>query len=519
MKNIKININNKKFSWSASFKASLMLLMMLGLSYSCADLDEVPFSELSPDNHFQNRANLESSVTGMYDAFYSDREFFFLLYPACTGPSPISKTRFPANENNTGVYTYMTFNSTTNFSKRLWVQGYSAILNANTIMENANRATDLSEDEIETYIAEARWVRAFTYFWMVRFLGDVPLHINTADSFSTSNISLPRSPATEVYDQIIEDLLYAEAENRLPLTRPGAENSRPTIGSAKALLGEVYLQMAGLPLQQTENYQKAADKLLEVVQQDTYKLEENFTDIFDVDNEFNAEIITGFSFPQVNDFQNLYGWALSAPGFTDFGGFMQWGFTKDFYDSFNANDTRRDVSAVFSYTHATTGEEIVWGDASTYTEKRGPDPAVYDATTGMGTAKYRTLAGNRPILNESDVIFTRYADVLLMLAEANIGAGNSGGALPYINEVRQRAGIPDLASVTLDDVKQERLWELSGEFQEYPDLQRWGDLETAIMEGEQSSQTGYDPKFELWPIHVDILNGNTNLDQNLGWEQ
>jgi len=512
---MKTNFKNMKSIQTTSFKGFLVSLIALGMTFSCAELDEVPFSELTSDNFFDSKTSVESAVTSMYDAFYSDRELFFLLWPACTGPSPISKTRFPANENNTGVYTYMTFNETTNFSKRLWVQGYSAILNANTIIENVSKAEDLSETEIESYIAEARWVRAFTYFWLVRFLGEVPLHISTETSFSTANASLSRSSIKDVYDVIVEDLLYAET--RLPVTRPDKENSRPTEGAAKALLGEVYLQMAGLPMNKTENYQKAVDKLLEVVQSGTYSLVPSFNDIFDVNNEFNEEIIIGFSFPQVPDFQHLFAWGLSAPGTTDFGGFMQWGFTKDFYDSFDAIDTRRDVSAVYSYT-SVQGENIVWGDASTYTKRTKFDPPVYDESTGMGTLKYRALANNHIFRNESDLIFVRYADVLLMLAEAYIGAGNPALGLPYVNEVRERAGIPNLTSLTLEDVKQERLWELAGEFQEYPDLQRWGDLESAILEGEQSSQTGYNPKLELWPIHVDILDGNTNLVQNPLWE-
>ena len=517
MKNIISTQNKVKLRLKSSLilKGFLVLFYMIGLPYSCADLEEVPFSELTPNNFFQNKENVEAAVTGMYDALYSDREFFFLLWPACSGPSPATMTRFPSNENNTGVYTYMTYNTTTNFSKRLWVQGYSAIMNANTIIENANRASDLSQAEVETYIAEARWVRAFNYFWLVRFLGDVPLHLSTDGSSTKDNSSFPRSPVADVYKEIVADLQYAET--RLPVTRPPSENSRPTIGSAKSLLGEVYLQMAGLPLQQTENYQLAADKLLEVVQSGTYSLVDDYDRIFDVDNEFNEEVIVGFSFPQVDDFQHLFAWGLSAPGYTEFGGFMQWGFTGDFFDSFDPNDSRANVSALRTYTHFLTGENIVWNDESTYTEFRNFDPTVYDETTGLGTSKFRANADNFIFRNETDLILIRYADVLLMLAEAYVGTGNPAAALPYINQVRERAGISPLASVTLNDIKQERLWELSGEFQEYPDLQRWGDLEQAVLDGPQSSQTGYNSKNELWPIHIDILNGNPNLTQNPGW--
>ena len=143
MKNIISTQNKVKLRLKSSLilKGFLVLFYMIGLPYSCADLEEVPFSELTPNNFFQNKENVEAAVTGMYDALYSDREFFFLLWPACSGPSPATMTRFPSNENNTGVYTYMTYNTTTNFSKRLWVQGYSAIMNANTIIENANRAS------------------------------------------------------------------------------------------------------------------------------------------------------------------------------------------------------------------------------------------------------------------------------------------------------------------------------------------------------------------------------------------
>ena len=94
MKNINFTHNKTRLNFQSSLilKGLLIGFFIIGLPYSCADLEEAPFSELTPNNYFQNKENLEAAITGMYDALYSDREYFFLLWPACSGPSSATMT-------------------------------------------------------------------------------------------------------------------------------------------------------------------------------------------------------------------------------------------------------------------------------------------------------------------------------------------------------------------------------------------------------------------------------------------
>jgi hypothetical protein len=361
---------------------------------------------------------------------------------------------------------------------------------------------------------------------MVRVFGGVPLHLEPTNEVSDDLLngnSLPRNTAQEVYDAIIADLQYAE--DKLPATRPSNENGRPTNGSVKSLLGEVYLQMAGL--KQTNpslgitggSYQLAVDKLLEVVNSNVYDLQPTYGAVFDTNNEFNSEVIWGQPNIIGNTLAaNLIPWSMRPPNTpgaaaAGVGGFNEWGLSLEFYESFDPTDPRRDVTMAYSYT-AFNGQTI------TFNQPPFPvfeyEIAAYDERTGLGFNKWFKGGGNGNNFNENDDVFIRYADVLLMLAEAYVGDNKPAQALPYINEVRDRVGLDLLTSVTLEDIKQERAWELAGEYQEYFDLQRWGDVEKAMIEG-PDVVAQYGQKYETMPLPTDALQRNANLVQNEGW--
>ena len=127
------------------------------------------------------------------------------------------------------------------------------------------------------------------------------------------------------------------------------------------------------------------------------------------------------------------------------------------------------------------------------------------------------------LASENDHIFIRYADVLLSLAEAYIGAGSPELALPHINRVRKRAfgqdnDLTETNGVALLELlKLERGWELAGEYTEYHDLQRWGDVKRAMEAGPSVTQA-YNSKYETMPLPTTALEFNSNLEQNEGWE-
>ena len=131
-------------------------------------------------------------------------------------------------------------------------------------------------------------------------------------------------------------------------------------------------------------------------------------------------------------------------------------------------------------------------------------------------------APDSPFSHRSDFIFMRYGDVLLMLAEA-LNESGSSLALTYLNEIRNRAGLDNITTADQSElrevIKQERKWELAGEFTEYPDLQRWGDIEQSLQNNEDAQFFGtvYNPKLELLPIPQSQIDNNENLVQNPGY--
>ena len=406
-----------------------------------------------------------------------------------------------------------------------WVGFYRGINRANIFMEKVSLA-GLESTLEEKKIAEAKFMRAFYYYNLVKLFGEVPLHLVPTSDFNEVNTHLPRSPITDVYDAIIEDLKYAET--RLPLTQPVGQASA---GAAKALLGKVYLTMAGKPLEQTEMYALAASKLKEI--EGDYILEDNFSDVFAKANEnSNTEVI--FSRAAISNFPGAgtgltYFAAAPKTPYAQWngGGQFQFSCTETFYNSFNSNDVRRDVTMMYSYTNI-DGVPIEYNSPSNPTNSgvsSFPIPASPYTGIPFGKLKETEAITGDPFQHGTDIIYIRYADVLLMIAESLNESGSSPEALIYLNKVRLRANLVDETTTDQSDlrdaIKQERKWELAGEHVEYYDLQRWGDIEASMTVNEDTQSLGasYNIRCELLPIPRNQIEANPNLlPQNPGYE-
>ena len=496
-------------------KRVLSIITALLAVVGCQDLEEVPFSSLSVDNIYRNEADVDAALLGIYASLNSGvSDLWFFLATSGPGESVVVRLKGDGNQGRL---------SSLNFTPQdahgvWWNNFYQGINRANTVIANVGRA-GLDPELEEEKIAEARFMRGFCYFNLAKWFGGVPLYEEATTDFSDDFIKRPRSTLEEVYDVVIQDFEYAS--ERLPEQWDASNLGRATSGAATAYLGKVYLNMAGKPLEQTDKYQLAADKLQEVVDQGTYSLQPNFADVFSIDNEFNSEII--FARPDIR--QNGAGTVLTffagVPNspFANRNGQYQFGFTEDFYNSFDPADLRRDATLLYSYVDA-DGREVTFND---------PDNPMlpfggYNDPKGIGFGKLKDPGNNvSAFAHENDIIFMRYADVLLMLAEALTEAGNPSVALPYLNQVRQRAGLPDVtttdAGELIDIIKQERKWELAGEYTEYPDLQRWGDIEESLANNQDAIFFGtvYRPAIELLPLPQNQLDANENLEQNPGY--
>lgn len=493
---------------------SKIMVLMLFCLYSCEPLEEVPFSSLSAENLYQNEEDVDAALFGVYSSLnVGIDDLWYFLSTSGPGESVVVTLKSDGNQGRLSSISPIPEDAHGTW----WTNFYQGINRANSLMAHVSRAGLDSELE-EQKIAEARFLRGFFYFNLVKWFGGVPLHLEETTDFSDESIKKPRASIEEVYGIIIEDLTYAES--RLPLTWGGANHGRATSGAAKAFLGKVYLNMAGKPLEQEDKYQLAIEKLREVVNSGNYALQEDFANVFSLENELNSEII----FARTNVRDNAAGTVLpffaGVPNtpYAFGGGQFQFGFTETFYNSFEEGDTRRDVTLIYSYEDM-NGETVVFNDPD-----NPPLPYPYEEPNGIGFGKLKDPAnGISPFAHANDIIYLRYADVLLMLAEALNEMGNSSEALTYLNMVRNRAGLNDITTTVpvelLEIIKQERKWELAGEYQEYPDLQRWGDIEESIRNNEDAQFFGisYSPKMELLPIPQSQLDANENLTQNTGY--
>jgi hypothetical protein len=494
---------------------SFAVFLLIAIS-GCETLDEVPYSFIGVENIYKNEGDIDKAILGAYQPIFQDGVNDLWLFLALSGPSENVTVRLKAGAQ--GRLASVEFRDS-DPQIGMWNNYYRGINRANTVIENIS-TVGLDPTLAEQKIAEARFIRAYYYFNLAHMFGGVPLHLTSTTSFDDNSVKKPRATLEEVYAVVEEDLMYAES--RLKESWDATNLGRATSGAAKAFLGKLYITMAGKPLQTAGMYEKAATKLAEIV--GDYSLVPSYANVFDINNEFNSEII--FARPNITNIGGsgtvltFFAGAPNTP-FSFNGGQYQFALSEAFYDSFDPADERRDGSMLYAYTNR-NGVDVTYdrtGAATGGLQFGGPRKP-----NGIPFNKLRDPeASTAPFDHGNDIIFMRYADVLLLLAEANNEKGSSSAALPFLNEVRNRAGLGDITTSDQAElraiIKQERKWELAGEYTEYYDLQRWGDLEASMAINPDAIQlnVSYEPKLELYPIPLSQLQANENLTQNPGY--
>ncbi len=395
---------------------------------------------------------------------------------------------------------------------QLWRRGYYGISRANTVIINAD--PEASKKSVE-YIAEAKFLRAYFYFELVKFFGDIPLITKT---LSPSEYNQERVPTSQVYEQVIEDLKEAIPD----LAVSPDEKYRATRGAAQALLGKVYLYMASpyyhqqynFELSRTDYYNLAIEQFEPVITSPLYDLEPVYDNIWRYEYENGVESIFEIEYANIErggDWGNgrVNGGnidvQMSGPrGISTDTLNAGWGFDMVSEDLIAAYDAEGDVirkegtayGGAFLNSIGASGWEENEGFTGWFSKKRAP----WRNATSTSSPEWNYETNERMI---------RYADVLLMMAEAIIGSG-SGDPDQYFNEVRERAKLVPIFGVTLDDIKKERRLELAMEGFRFFDLVRWGNAPAVL--GDRGFVEG---KHEVFPIpQEEIINSNYALTQN-----
>lgn len=389
----------------------------------------------------------------------------------------------------------------------LWQKNYTGVYRANLVLEKIEKALGLPAHFKSRVIAEAKTLRAYFYFDLVRFFGRVPL---ITASIPTSELySQQQAEATAIYAQIEKDL--TEARPDLPVTLPVSELGRLTRGAATAILGKAILYQNN-PARMAE----AANLLKEVNTSPAYHLLPNYGDIFRPDNKFHAESILEIPHSNLAAWGD-WGWinggegnvAPQFVGAADYNGPLYsggWGFcpiTEDLVAAMTG-DPRFPHTIIDGNAMKAQGAKYNarYQNTDYFVRKYAPLTAF---RSNVGTAEI-----NWPI-NEIEI---RLADTYLLEAEALVrGGGDAARAQYLLDTVRHRVGLSSVPA-TLDNIYKERRLELATEGHRFFDLVRSGKAVEVL------GPRGFKPnKHEVLPIpqqEIDVTN--KVLVQNKGYE-
>ena len=489
MENISRPLNIKKVA------ISLLAFLILFTFNSCKDeLVEMP-RQVVEENFYKNAGDVESAVNATYLPFRSAG--FTASYTAIVD----TENDWGYGRGSRSQYNSWTaFNSTNrNRAQGIWNSFYQAIRNANLVIRNAPTGLPTGQTEINQFVDEAKFMRAYFYFQLVRCWGGVP--IRTVDNMEEKDLG--RNSADEVYNLIVTDLLEAEAG--LPTEQ--SQLGRPTKYAAKTMLADVYMDMG--------NYSQARDLAQQVINSGVYSLvpvqtRDDFWNIFGPEILTSSEEIWYIKYSRQQGQGNFMGWIVNhaSTELYNFGGaFAHFANARDaFYQNWPDNDLRK---ALWDFA------DFGFAD-STIVTRKFPDP---NAVTRNDIA--------------TDFPLYRYAEVLYIFAEADarVAGGPTVEAMELVNQVRRRGygediNMPssldfDIANYNLDSfidlVIQERGYEFTFEAKRWFTLKRTGKLAEILLQnrGVTVPEARY-----LWPIPNSEMNFNdlvNDADQNPGY--
>lgn len=444
-------------------KKYILGLSIASLAFAgCSDfLDEPIRGQQDLNQYFVNEDECKQQITGCYQAIFFDDwwqiQKFYLCGDMCTDDMWMGNTEQDPGEYKALAHYTGDVQTGGNCTQNFWQYRYKGILRCNVCLENIPKVNFSNEDLKKRYIAEARFLRAFFYFDLVRNFGGVPIVDGLKQPSEVEGIR--RATAAETYAFIENDLKEAIKDLPLKSEYKSEDLGRATQGAARGILAKAYLYQ--------EKYKEAEAQLDTIINYNKgeYDLLENFEDVWKITNNNSIESL--FEVQTNNDI--AYNLGIRMPivcGSRDDSGWA-WGLpTSNLERAYTATDKRLEYTIIKngyyidggSYTISPEKHKSARVSRKLYIPKEyRPDP--YDAA--HIPLNYRLL---------------RYADVLLMYAEVENVLEKDENARWALNEVRERAGLEDVTSSGIelrDAIREERRLELALENNRLFDLRRW----------------------------------------------
>ncbi|SFW71492.1 Starch-binding associating with outer membrane [Sinomicrobium oceani] len=494
-------------------KIYILPLLAATLFFSCTnELDQNPVSDIGSENFYRDEDDFEQAINGIYSSLQTYPDHQLVL-------SEIRSDNMYAITNS-GIRDHEPVNNffptiaTNSYIAEVWSKDFEGILRANTVLDRMTDEAVPDENMRNRMIGEARFMRAFFYFDLVRFYGKVPLldHVVTPEE----SLEIGRSNVSEIYTLIIADL--EDAINKLPESYPAEQRGKVTLWAAKAMLGKVYLTRSGTsydiegPGMDSGEYDLALSLFDDIINNGPYAFIDDYDTIFAYDNENNSEIIfdiqykdgslgIGATYPGLFVPDNYF----EAIGIPFPAGGEYKAPSENLLHSFDDNDIRYNTIFQEGYTDA-NGNPI----ADIFIVK-------FLDTENPGTDRFDWPI-NFPLI--------RYTEVLMMKAEAILfgGTGNPSDADEIVNRIRDRANLQPLTAVTTDQLLEEKRREFAGEGTRWHDLVRSGKvldiMNTWIPEDDVSDkiQAPINQNSIIYPLPSTQITVKEGLyDQNPGY--
>lgn len=499
-------------------------IVLFLISCSNKNLELTNPNKITTDTHWETEDDIQSALAATYGLLKNVDGGFWGVRGV-----ELSNGRgddFYIRNDVSYLYQLSTFTNTPDNSAatNVWNIAYRAIFRANQILENIDKVTSLSDVKKKEYIAETKFLRGLNFFILVINFGDVPIRLSVPET--TEEYFMAKSPEADVWKQIIQD--FTEASVDLPLSYEASSVGRATKGAALGYLGKAYLY--------SEDWTKAESTLQQLTTSPfNYQLMANYGDNFIPTKENNQESVFEI---QLSDVGGTNPWAgenaneslgvTTAQEFapSEVAGWFEVSPTDKLFNEFQAENTvnsdydpRMYATLIWDYPGATfytkpfSDFTLAFGYKSMF--KKYQNYWQANELTGDNGGSYTSSNNERAM---------RYADVLLMLAEAVTMQQQPANAYTYVNAIRSRAQLSALpagysAAQMMSEIRHQRMLEFARDGIRYYDLKRWGLLQQEISNSDKAGKQFFVPnKHDYFPVPQSEINANPKMEQHPSWK-